>query len=312
MRRQKLMLGVASIALFFAPASVLADGVSTSLRARVVRLPPGGIGSIRLPESVYVSPELLRNAVTLALYGTRIQISQTDQGSPLSPSGAMSYIDFGPGTNEQGVQDRAFDVPVVQRPLGDLAMGAIGALSGGIFTAYEVRFKVNDLESEFDFQTFNTWLDGNVFGFDIAFSSGDPTVKCEANTLSMLPFGFPIPVGWHDDTCPDAQLTNTHVRIGFVPALDANGQVTIKDVSVELVADIDVSPVDFLDDYLQFKQKLKDGFASALRDKLMSDDFKHFFGTALQRVLEAKHGQPIAKLSSLQVDATGIYAELGQ
>jgi hypothetical protein len=80
-------------------------------------------------EEVFVSPERFDNALTGYLWGTRLQSSQTGAGVPLQPSGAMSYIDFGDGTNAEGVEDRVFDVPVVQRPLGDLAMSTTSQAS---------------------------------------------------------------------------------------------------------------------------------------------------------------------------------------
>jgi hypothetical protein len=129
-------------------------------------------------------------------------------------------------------------------------------------------------------------------------------VKCEANTLSLLPFGFPIPVGWRDDTCPDAQFGDTHVRLRFVPTVEANGQLTIADATVTLEATIDVSPPEFLDSYFE------EGFESSLRDTLLSNDFKSFFGSVITRLLEAQRGKAIDKVLSLSIDVTGIYAEV--
>lgn len=267
-----------------------------------------------LHDFVLVSPEKFSSNLQLALLGTRFQISQTDEGVPLTVPGsatmAMSYVDFNDSLNKAGVSDLVFDVPIVQQGIGNLAMGVIGALSGGTVTAYEVRFKVNNLHSVVGLDTFKATLEDGAFVFDLALSSGNPTIKCEANTLSFLPFGFPIPVGWQDNMCPDAQFRNAHLRLRFVPGVDAGGKITINDATVTLDTEIDVSPIDFLEEHLQFKQKIKEAFESQLREKLLSADFKSGLGTALTKLFEAERGKPITTVFSISVDSTGILIEV--
>jgi hypothetical protein len=298
--------------------SVRADDSRSSRSPAAMQAPalarPAGNGWINqpFPEYVILEPAVVDNVATLYLLGTRIQISHTGEGIPLPGSGAMSYIDFGPGTNDMGVADRGFDVAMPVRPLSQLAMGAIGHMSGGMFTAYQVRFKVNDLETQIDYGNFSAFLTDGAFGFELGLESPNPTIKCEADTLSMLPFGFPIPVGWVDDTCPDAMFSHPVLRIAFFPGLDAQGHIVIADVQVTLAADIDVSPIEFLDDYVHMKDQLRDGFASQLRDKLLDPELKALFAGMLQRMLEAQRGRPIGALQSLWIDSSGVFATVAR
>lgn len=244
-------------------------------------------------------------------------MSHTGEGVPLvirkTPfftTTVMSYIDFSPELNSAGVADRALDIPIVQQGIGNLAMAAIGALSGGLLTAYEVRFQLNNLYTRIDSSTFEAALEADAFVYTLEFSSGNPTIKCEANALSFVPLGFPIPIGWSDPLCPDANLRTPQVRLRFVPALDGNGAITIRDVSVSFDGNIDVSPIDFLDECLKFKKRIKEGFESQFRSALLSPEFRSVLGTNLKVMLEREHRQPIARFKSLQIDSSGILAIL--
>jgi hypothetical protein len=267
-----------------------------------------------LPEAVFLSPESFGFYLPLALGGTRLQISQTGSGMPLVLPGAdgpvMSYLDFNETLNDRGVIDRAFDIPVENQNLGQLAMAAIGALSGGIFTAHQIRLKINNLNSTLGIDTVTVTLEDGAFALTIELLSDDPTIKCEADTLSFLPFGFPIPVGWLDETCPDAQFIDPRLLLRFVPGVDQNGNITIDDATVRLDTEIDVSPINFLEEQLHFKQRLKDGFEAQLRDKLLEPDLRSGLGTALTRLFEAERGKPIHKVLSISVDPTGVLIEV--
>jgi hypothetical protein len=299
--------------------SVEAQSRAASIGASVAQRPVvvdqasrSWINQVLTHEIITADVGTIKSTLPLYLFGTRIQISQTGNGIPLPGSGAMSYIDFAPGTNDMGVVDRAFDVPVTERGLSQVAMAAIGAMSGGLFSAYAVRFKVNDLNAELNYQNFVPFLGDGVFGLDLYLESESPTVKCEANTLSMLPFGFPIPVGWRDDTCPDAQFQNTVLHVSLVPGVDAKGQIVINDAQVVLDANIDVSPIEFLDDYIHLKQELRDGFANQLRDKFLEPEFRAFFAGIIKGLLEQKRGRPLGTVYSVWVDPQGINADVSR
>jgi len=181
---------------------------------------------------------------------------------------------------------------------------------GSVSVILPIRLKVNNLNSTLGVGTLQATLEDGAFVLTIQLSSDIPSIKCEAHTLSFLPFGIPIDVGWRDETCPDAQFIDPSLRLRLVPGVDSNGKITIDDATVTLDTKIDVSPINFLEEQLKFKQRIKDGFESQLRDKLLEPDFRSGLGTALTRLFETERAKPIDKVLSLRVDPTGMVIEV--
>jgi hypothetical protein len=268
------------------------------------------------PGTVAFAPAVLRNAFFVALMSSRLQLSQTDTGTPADIAladgrtiRAMSYLQFGPVLKAFGAKDLAFDLPVTEQGIGNWA-ALIGVLSHGVAFADRLRFRINDLNADIDSGAIDVTTGPDSVNLSIRLQSGKPTIMCEANTYTFLPFAvIAIPVGWRSEFCPQIDMTNIVVTVSFVSAV-VDGQLSYNDARVVLNADISAGPLgDALQPIVDFRSKIKSGFESQVQKMVLGSGFRSALTRLFMQMVSGQAQKTIANITGVSVDQSGLTAE---
>ncbi len=262
-----------------------------------------------LGSQIDVSAVQVQGKIGLALAGSRLQVSNTSTGVPHAGDGAMSYFKVGPLLAQNGQADRVFDVPVFERDLGAKVVAAEYFGTGGTLIVDKIRLKVNGLAADLGVGNPALTLDYGGIVANLELQSGHPTLFCDGNAWLPPFLGFPIPLGWRDDACPDFELRNLHIQVRLVPGVSASSQLVIDDIGVTLSADIDAGTIpNALNSLYDWKAYVRGKVETQLRQLLLADKAKGVFASALTQLIDNVAGTHVPMYARVRVDPAGLHA----
>jgi hypothetical protein len=203
----------------------------------------------------------------------------------------------------------AFDLPVTEQGIGNWT-ALIGVVSHGVAFADRLRFRINDLNADIDSGAIDVTTGPDSVNLSIRLQSDKPTIVCEANTYTFLPFAvIAIPVGWRSEFCPQVDMTNIVVTVSFVSAV-VDGQLSYNDARVVLNADISAGTLgDALQPIVDFRSQIKSGFESQVQKMALGSGFRSALTRLFMQMVSGQAQKTIANITSVSVDQSGLVAE---
>jgi hypothetical protein len=116
-------------------------------------------------------------------------------------------------------------------------------------------------------------------------------------------FGF-IPLGWQDAACPDVSISGLAARLRIHPTVGPDQRLSIDAIQVEMLGDIDASPIDH-----GYDQQIRDAFAGQFESALARPELRKALAWGLHQLLEREAHEPIAQLNWIKITPGDFRAE---
>jgi hypothetical protein len=237
--------------------------------------------------------------------GSRIQLTNTSAGTPL-PDGSMSYFQAGGALKAQGVQDKALEIKEHEEQLSAKVVAGQFFGIGGVLLVDKIKFDLNDLNADFQNDTFNVTTGSDGLKLTLFMKSPQPTIKCYGN--AWIPVLF-LPIGWQDSACPDTNITNVSVTATFMPNVNQSSQIALSLVSVVFDSTMDGGALGQGFEYFRdYQGELKASFESNFGAFLSTPGFTSGIASALMKLVDAQAGEHVPGYAKVTVDAAGLHA----
>ncbi len=269
----------------------------------------------------FIPAEKCQNLIQLAFLDGRVQLSQTNAGSPINivlPQGgtkkSMSYISFGALFNKYGVSNVDIDLPNFEYSVESLKNTGGASLlgqyivTGGTVFVDKFHFFINDIYSDLTSDR-TVRFHNNEILLDFKLHSPNPAIRGEGNgyTGALI---VPIPIGWQDGLCPDISLNNMSVTIHITPFVDGNHKLHLQDPRVDVNGDLSLSVGDWL--AKDIKKKVLTIFQSKLQSELRKDKIKNALEAGVTEMFLTWNNAINENIKDIIIDESGIKISFGK
>ena len=283
-----------------------------------VTQPLGALVGNRVRNREYVvasAEDLVRLIKNVVLGGTRLQLTQTDNGTSVQIGGLerRSYIQFGPGLGDRTVALELHEMTfspdqLVNANTGGTSLLAQYFVTHGFVFVDNIRFRVNNVHANLDEDASVRFVDGGL-EISVKLHSSDPPILGEGNGYTSA-LGIPLPLGWQDGLCPDIRLGDLAAVLAISISVDeSTQQVVVSEPTVRLTANVELSQFDFLLD-----NDTKTGFQNEVERQLQ----KQLLQPQTRAVIDAAvkimvlGGRPNSGVLSVRIDSQGIETVLAK